>query len=110
MSLEIDVLRAFLRLARRRTSPTLARLVERVPGDEADVRRALFSLARQGLIQRTPAGLRLSLAGLAVAVAFAERGPARKNKNNKKKDEVAEVVAAPAVLPLAGARPRRRAA
>jgi DNA-binding IclR family transcriptional regulator len=109
MSLEIDVLRAFLRLARCRTSPTLARLVERVPGDEADVRRALFSLARQGLIQRTPAGLRLSLAGLAVAVAFAERAPSRKNKD-KKKAEVAERVAPHAVTPLVGTRPRRRAA
>jgi DNA-binding IclR family transcriptional regulator len=106
MSLEIDVLRAFLRLARRRTSPTLARLVERVSADEADVRRALFSLARSGLVQRTPAGLRLSLAGLAVAVAFAQRGPSRKKK---KKDEVVEV-AAPAVLPAIASRPRRRAA
>jgi DNA-binding IclR family transcriptional regulator len=107
MSLEIDVLRAFLRLARRRTSPTLARLVERVPGDEADVRRALFSLARQGLVQRTPAGLRLSLAGLAVAVA-AEHGSSRKKKKNKA--EVAQLVVAPAVVPLVGTRSRRRAA
>jgi DNA-binding IclR family transcriptional regulator len=73
MSLEIDVLRALLRLARRRTPPTLEQLVVRVGGEEADVRRALVSLARSGLVQRTPGGLRLSLAGLAVAVACAQR-------------------------------------
>mgnify|MGYP001137068127 CR=1 FL=1 len=108
MSLEFDVLRAFLRLARRRTSPTLARLVERVPADEADVRRALFSLARQGLIQRTPAGMRLTLPGLAVAVAFAKGAPSGK-ASRKKKDEV-EKVAASEVVPMIAARPRRRAA
>lgn len=73
MSLEIDVLRALLRLARRRTPPTLEQLVVRVGGEEADVRNALASLARNGLVQRTPAGLRLSLSGLAVAVACAQR-------------------------------------
>jgi DNA-binding IclR family transcriptional regulator len=73
MSLEIDVLRALLRLARRRTPPTLEQLVVRVGGDAADVRRALASLARSGLVQRTPAGVRLSLAGFAVAVASARR-------------------------------------
>ncbi|MBX3210067.1 MAG: hypothetical protein KF764_33865 [Labilithrix sp.] len=79
MSLEIDVLRALLRLARRRTPPTLEQLVVRVGGEETDVRRALGSLARSGLVQRSPAGLRLSLAGLAVAVACARRpaAPAR---------------------------------
>jgi len=73
MSLEIDVLRALLRLARRRTPPTLEQLVVRVGGEEADVRRALRSLAKSGLVQRTPGGLRLSMAGLAVAVACAQR-------------------------------------
>ncbi len=73
MSLEIDVLRALLRLARRRTPPTLEQLLVRVGGQEADVSRALRSLARNGLVQKTPAGLRLSMAGLAVAVASAQR-------------------------------------
>jgi DNA-binding IclR family transcriptional regulator len=70
MSHEIDVLRALLRLAPRRKSPTLDELVVRVGGDGQTVRRALFTLARGGLVQRTSTGLRLSLAGLAVAVAF----------------------------------------
>jgi hypothetical protein len=73
MSLEIDVLRSLLRLARRRTAPTLDQIVVRVGGDELAVRQALRALARGGLVQRTPAGLRLSLAGLAVAVACAKQ-------------------------------------
>jgi DNA-binding IclR family transcriptional regulator len=73
MSHEITVLRSLLRLARRRRGPSLADLVERTGRPEREVRRALFSLARSGLVQRTPAGLRLSLAGLAVAVACTER-------------------------------------
>ena len=95
MSYEIDVLRALLRLARRRTPPTLEQLVVRVGGDETAVRRALQSLAKQSLVQRTPAGLRLSLAGLAVAVACAQRPRAAAQAD------------APSVAPLAR---RRRAA
>lgn len=97
MSLEIDVLRALLRLARRRTPPTLEQLVVRVGGDEADVRRALGALAKRGLVQRTPAGLGLSLAGLAVAVACAQRPATRP----------ARVAARPSSVPLVR---RRRAA
>jgi hypothetical protein len=73
MNLEIDVLRALLRLARRRTPPTIEQVLVRVGDDELAVRSALSSLARRGLVQRTPAGLRLSLPGLAVAVACAQR-------------------------------------
>lgn len=70
--LEIDVLRALYRLSRRRApEPTLELLAARVDSDHASVRRALFGLAQNGLIQRTPAGLRLSLEGLAVAVSAA---------------------------------------
>jgi DNA-binding IclR family transcriptional regulator len=72
MSLEIDVLRALLRLARRRKNPTLGDLVARVGvDDETALRRALAALARGGLVERSPSGIRLSLAGLAVAVAVA---------------------------------------
>lgn len=78
MSFELDVLRAFLRLARRRTPPTLDQLVVRVGGEEPAVRDALKLLTRQGLLQRTSAGLGLSMAGLAVAVAVAQRPAPRK--------------------------------
>jgi DNA-binding IclR family transcriptional regulator len=66
-----DVLQALLRVSRRRRSPTLTDLVFRTGLGEDDVRRALFALARGGLVQRTPAGLHLTLAGLAVGTAAA---------------------------------------
>jgi DNA-binding IclR family transcriptional regulator len=70
---ELDVLRALLRLARRRTPPSLEALVVRVGVEEPEVRNALRVLAWQGLVQRTPSGLGLSMQGLAVAVAYAKR-------------------------------------
>ena len=73
MSLEIDVLRALLRLARRRTSPTIEQILLRVRADEPAVRRALAALTRGGLVNTTPKGPRLSLPGFAVAVAYAQQ-------------------------------------
>ncbi len=72
-SLDIDVLRALLRLARRQTPPTMEQLVVRVGAEPEAVRRSLVALAKSGLVQKTPGGLRLSLPGLAVAVAYAQR-------------------------------------
>ena len=72
MSCEIAVLRTLLRFARspRRLGPaSLANVVSRVGEDPAVVHRALASLARQGLVLKTPEGVRLSLSGLAIAVA-----------------------------------------
>lgn len=76
MSIETDVLRALLKLARRRSSrtpqsPSLDQLVRAVGNgtDESIIRRALFSLAKSGLIQRTAGGLALTLPGLALAAA-----------------------------------------
>ena len=73
MSLEIDVLRALLRLARRRTAPTVEQLLLRVQADEPALRRVLASLGRAGLVNATPKGPRLSLTGFAIAVAYAQR-------------------------------------
>jgi len=72
-ALEFDVLRALLRLARRRTPPTLDQLVVRVGGEAPEVKTALRTLARMGLVQRTPHGIGLTLEGLAVSVAYAKR-------------------------------------
>ncbi len=69
MSCEIAVLRALLRLSRRRTPATLEQLLVRVRDDQNDVLRALRALARSGLVYRSQRGLRLTMAGLAVAVA-----------------------------------------
>jgi predicted transcriptional regulator len=83
-ALEFDVLRALLRLARRRTPPTLDQLVVRVGGEEPEVKVALRTLARMGLVQRTPHGIGLTLEGLAVSVAYAKRAPERTTAKTKK--------------------------
>jgi len=70
-SLEVDVLRAMLRLARRRTAPSVEQLLLRVPADEPAVRRSLSTLIRANLVHVTPKGPRLTLVGFAVAVAMA---------------------------------------
>lgn len=82
MSYEITVLRALLRLARRRAPATVEDILVRVGGEEADVRRALGALARAELVYRTAEGPRLSLAGFAVAAACAAP-VARKAKQPK---------------------------
>ncbi len=73
MQLNIEILRALLRLARRRSVPTLESLLDRVVADEPALLRALATLAAEGLVQRTPSGFGLSMQGFAVAVACAER-------------------------------------
>jgi DNA-binding IclR family transcriptional regulator len=70
-SLEVELLRAMLRLARRRTTPTIEQLLLRVPADEPSVRRSFATLVRANLVHITPKGPRLSLTGFAVAVAMA---------------------------------------
>lgn len=97
MSYEIRVLRALLRLARRRRPATLEELRLRVGGDERALRRALGVLARAELVQPGPEGPRLSLVGLAVAVASA---PQVKRARDRRA----------AVAPLAVRRPPRRRA
>lgn len=71
MSTEIAVLRALLRLSHRRAPATLEDIVASVREGSDDVQRALASLARSQLVQRAGETARLSLSGLAVAVALA---------------------------------------
>ena len=72
-SLEVEVLRAMLRLARRRTAPTIEAILLRTPPPaNADaVKHSLRTLIRAELVHVTPKGPRLTLAGFAVAVAMA---------------------------------------
>jgi hypothetical protein len=70
MSYEIDVLRALARLQRRRLGVDEAALAMRVGGDRARVRCALRVLARAELVENTKVGVRLTMAGLVVAVAM----------------------------------------
>jgi hypothetical protein len=84
MHYELSVLRALLRLARRRASADIDQLLVRVGGVPADLRDALRRLEKAGLVERLPHGGfagageaagRLTLSGLAVAVAsVANRG------------------------------------
>jgi hypothetical protein len=76
MSTEIAVLRALLRLSRCRTPATLASLVTHVRENAGDVQHALASLARAQLVVRSGETARLSMAGLAVAVATAAQAKA----------------------------------
>jgi DNA-binding IclR family transcriptional regulator len=71
MSTEIAVLRALLRFSRRRAPATFADLLAQVGGGADDLQRALGSLARSQLVQRSGESARLSMAGLAIAVAAA---------------------------------------
>jgi len=104
MTTELAVLRALLRLSRRRGPATIEELVTRVAADSTSVVRALGVLARAGLVQRTAAGPRLSLPGLAVAVAAASQA---KTQTRKRRSARASIVARPNLAPLVR---RRRAA
>jgi Mn-dependent DtxR family transcriptional regulator len=76
MSSEAMVLRAMLRLARRREAAGHEALAVRVGASSREVRAALRRLDVAGLVERRHAGPpRLTLAGLAVAVGLL-RAPA----------------------------------
>jgi hypothetical protein len=84
MSIDAAVLRAMLRVARRREAADEEALVARV-GDPGEVRAALRRLDAKGLVERRgPQAPRLTMAGLAVAVgllpasASRARRPARR--------------------------------
>ncbi len=73
MSHEIQVLRAMLRLARKREAADEAALLVRVGGTVAELRTALRRLEKQDLVARIDAThAQLTLAGFAVALATAK--------------------------------------
>ncbi len=85
MSIDAMVLRAMLRLARRREAAMEAQILLRVGGTRGEVRASLRRLEAEGLMERRMAGdCRLTMAGLAIAVALVQvstaprqsRGPA----------------------------------
>jgi RIO-like serine/threonine protein kinase len=69
-TLDLSVLRALARLSRRGKSGELEALAVRSGGTVEEVRGAIGRLSRADLVDRTR-GLRLTMAGLAVAVASA---------------------------------------
>jgi Mn-dependent DtxR family transcriptional regulator len=64
------VLGAMLRLARRRVEANVNELYERVGVDPARIRASLGRLSADGLVERRATGARLTMAGLATAVAL----------------------------------------
>ncbi len=70
MNYEHSILRALLRLARRRSAADSERLLDRVGGTTAELRDALRRLEADGFVARmTEDNVRLTMPGLAVAVA-----------------------------------------
>jgi DNA-binding IclR family transcriptional regulator len=88
MNPEIAVLRALLRLARRRTPASVEQILFRVGVDAQATRRALASLVKAGLVHKTPDGPRLTLPGFAVAVATAGVSAERMKKTERKQAQV----------------------
>ncbi len=72
MNYETEVLKAILRLSRRRNAAEADSILVRVGGQLSDLRAALRKLEQSGLVNRIgDTGGRLTLPGLAVAVAAA---------------------------------------
>lgn len=78
MNPEIALLRVLLRIARRRSNMALGEILLRSGVEPETGHRALASLARSGLVHRTPEGPRLTLSGFAIAVATAAAVPTQK--------------------------------
>lgn len=92
MSYEIQVLRALLRLARRRQMADEVELLDRVGGTAADLRVALRRLEKQDLVERFDATrARLTMNGFAVAVATAKIKIAAKPKAAPKPKKIRRV-------------------
>ena len=71
MNFDANVLRAMLRMARRRAEAEVDAVCLRVGGETRDVRRSLRRLQAAGLVEiRADRAPRLTLAGFAVAVAM----------------------------------------
>lgn len=69
MKLELLLLRAVLRLSRAGRPATLASVLVRVDAPRAAVFDALATLRRHGLVDRDGRSIRLTMMGLAVAIA-----------------------------------------
>ncbi len=84
MNFDANVLRAMLRMARRRAEAEVDAVCLRVGGEARDVRRSLRRLRAAGLVEipadRAP---RLTMAGFAVAVAMlpSRRGGRARTEN-----------------------------
>jgi hypothetical protein len=71
MSIDIEVLRAMLRLARRRVEASEAELSLRVRAEPSEIRSSIRRLRVLGVLQVQGQTPRLTLEGLALSVALA---------------------------------------
>ncbi len=89
MHYELSVLRALLRLARRRCAADIDQLLVRVGGAPAELRDAMRRLEQAGLVERLPGAGdgngRLTLSGLAVAVASIKDSANRRSATSEVK-------------------------
>lgn len=91
MHTELAILRAMLRLQRRRVVPDVETLLDRVGGTEAELRVALRALEGGGYVERrahgqatlTMAGLALAVAQIPAIAARSKRPRAKKSTSNK---------------------------
>jgi hypothetical protein len=72
MSIDIEVLRAMLRLARRRTEATEAELVPRVRAEASEIRASIRRLRALGVVDVRGETARLTLEGLALSIVLAQ--------------------------------------
>jgi len=68
-NLDVSVLRAMARLSRTRGAVDCESIAIRVRGSMEEVRASLGRLARASLVSRSAESVRLTMAGLALAVA-----------------------------------------
>jgi Mn-dependent DtxR family transcriptional regulator len=90
MSIDITVLKAILRLSRRREAADEDALVLRAGASPGSVRASLRRLEALGLVeQRVERGPRLTMRGLAAAVALLPVQAAKKAKATKRASRAA---------------------
>jgi Mn-dependent DtxR family transcriptional regulator len=90
MSIDITVLRALLRLSRRREAADTDSIVLRSGAAAASVRASLRRLEALGLVeQRLERGPRLTMQGLAAAVALLPAAAAKTAKHPKRASRAA---------------------
>lgn len=87
MNYETEVLKAILRLSRRRNAAEADSILVRVGGQLSDLRAALRKLEQSGLVNRIgDTGGSLTLPGLAVAVAAAATKVVPKSRQRRSTD------------------------
>ena len=90
MSIELTVLRAMLRVARRREAADEEALAVRVGGSAAEVRDALRRLDVAGLVERGGRSApRMTMAGLAVAVGLLPAAASRSRRSARRPSRAA---------------------